>query len=83
MNGALDHAEAALVKALAAVRAAQGKPSELPSDLLDVDEAARLAGRTPSTIRRWAAQHRLGRRLGGTWVLSRSKFTVFVDGDRV
>lgn len=51
-----------------------------PCDVLEVDEAAELAKRTRSTVRRWAAAHRLGRRLGGRWLLSRARFSAFIGG---
>ncbi len=91
MTAALDHAEAALVaaldtrgstraailNALAAIRAARIEPE--PSDILAMSEAVRISGRTPSTVRRWAAEHRLGRKLGGEWLLSRRAFMAFVE----
>ena len=52
-----------------------------PSDILEMEEAVDLSGRRPCTIRKWAKVHRLGRRLGGRWLLSRSRFTAYVDGD--
>lgn len=52
-----------------------------PCDVLEVDEATEISGRTPSTVRRWAARHRLGRRLGGRWLLSRARFRAFVEGN--
>lgn len=76
---ALDQAEAALLQALEAVRAARLPAPQ--NDVLEVPEAVALSGRTPSTIRRWAKQHRLGRRLGGVWILSRERFMTFVGGE--
>ena len=52
-----------------------------PCDILEMDEAVALSGRRPCTIRKWAKVHRLGRRLGGRWLLSRSRFNAFVEGD--
>lgn len=75
---ALDQAEAALLQAIEAVRAARLPAPQ--NDVLEVPEAVALSGRTPSTIRRWAKRHRLGRRLGGVWILSRQRFTIFIEG---
>ncbi len=57
------------------------------SDILEVAEAAHLAGVTESAVRKWAARygstsHRFGHRLGGRWLLSRSRFAAFVEGGR-
>ena len=49
------------------------------SDLLGISEAAEMVGRNPSTVRRWAEKHRLGRKLGTDWLLSRRRFVAFVD----
>ena len=80
----LDQAEAALLQALHAVRVARNSPAapalDAPCDVLEVDEAARLAGRSKSTIRKWAKAQHLGRRLGGRWLLSRSRFAGFING---
>ena len=82
---ALDQAEAALLDALAAVRAARGDQTDTLAadrcDLLEVDEAAEMASRTEATIRKGAARYGLGRRLGGRWLLSRAKVEAFLRGD--
>ena len=88
---ALDQAEAALLYALAAVRAARGDQTDAPiptiaaSDLLEVAEAAKIAGVSGSTVRKWAAKARLtprrfGHRLGNEWYLSRSRFEAYLKG---
>jgi hypothetical protein len=47
-------------------------------------EAATLAGKSVGTIRNWCLQHGLGRRVGGgTWVVSKVAFAMFLDGDIV
>lgn len=51
-----------------------------PCDILEMHEAVGLSGRKPCTIRKWARVHRLGRRLGGRWLLSRSRFMAFIAG---
>ena len=64
--------------------ALEGFPSRFgtipPCDILEMDEAVALSGRRPCTIRKWAKAHRLGRRLGGRWLLSRSRFMAFIEG---
>lgn len=45
-------------------------------------EAAAVAGKSVGTIRNWCIQHGLGRRIGGgTWVVSKVAFAMFLDGD--
>jgi hypothetical protein len=47
-------------------------------------EAADLAGKSAGTIRNWCIQHGLGRRVGGgTWVVSKVAFAMFLDDDMV
>ena len=47
-------------------------------------EAANLAGKSVGTIRNWCLQHGLGRRVGGgTWVVSKVAFAMFLDDDMV
>jgi hypothetical protein len=47
-------------------------------------EAANLAGKSVGTIRNWCLQHGLGRRVGGgTWVVSKVAFAMFLDDDIV
>jgi hypothetical protein len=49
-----------------------------------VGEAANLAGKSVGTIRNWCLQHGLGRRVGGgTWVVSKVAFAMFLDDDMV
>ena len=80
----LDQAETALVDALAAVRAARGyqlgTPAAAQCDILEVDEAEHMSGKDASTVRKWAARYGLGRKLGGRWLLSRSRFEAFLRG---
>ncbi len=57
------------------------------SDIIEVPDAARLAGVTESAVRKWAARYgrtpqRFGHRLGGRWLLSRAKFLAFIAGER-
>jgi hypothetical protein len=47
-------------------------------------EAADLAGKSVGTIRNWCLQHGIGRRVGGgTWVVSKVAFAMFLDDDMV
>src|SRR6187399_1591818 len=49
-----------------------------------VGEAANLAGKSVGTIRNWCLQHGLGRRVGGgTWIVSKVAFAMFLDDDVV
>lgn len=46
--------------------------------------AAKLAGKSVGTVRSWCLQHGLGRRVGGgTWIVSKVAFAMFLDGDMV
>lgn len=82
--GTLDEARAAAragLDRLDAVMRVEG------SDILEVPEAAAMAGVTESAVRKWAARYgrtpqRFGHRLGGRWLLSRSRFAAFVEGSR-
>lgn len=47
-------------------------------------KAADLAGKSVGTVRNWCLQHGLGRRVGGgTWIVSKVAFAMFLDGDGV
>jgi hypothetical protein len=47
-------------------------------------EAADLAGKSVGTVRNWCIQHGLSRRVGGgTWVVSKVAFAMFLDGEMV
>lgn len=56
--------------------------AEAPCNLLTMREAVEITRRTPSTVRRWAAAHHLGRRIGGEWILFRDRFDAFIAGAR-
>lgn len=47
-------------------------------------QAAKLAGKSETTVRNWCVQHSLGRRVGdGVWVVSRVALAMFLDGDKL
>ena len=49
-----------------------------------IEEAAKIAGKSVRTMRNWAEQHHLARRVGGgTWVFSRVALQMFLDGNVV
>jgi hypothetical protein len=50
------------------------------SEAISVREAARLAGRTPRTIRLWAARYDLGRVICGQWRISVCALAMHLDG---
>ncbi len=61
----------------------------LPTDepgapFIDEDEvalkvAAHLSNRSAHTVRRWAIKHNLGRKCGGTWLISRRRLRTFME----
>ena len=65
---------------------ADAKPHVLiPFDLeeaLTIREAARIAGRRPVTVREWAANYDIGRRVCGRWMVSRVALAMHLDNDR-
>jgi hypothetical protein len=64
----------------------QGRMILVPIDkreCMTLKQAADLAGKSESTMRGWAEQHGLGRRVGGgTWSISRVALAMFLDGRR-
>jgi hypothetical protein len=57
----------------------------LPFDIreaLSISDAARIAGRRPVTVREWAANYDIGRRVGGRWMVSRVALAMHLDNDR-
>ena len=51
-------------------------------EAITVREACEMSGRSDDTVRRWAAEHDLGRIVGGQWRLSRVALRIYLDGDR-
>jgi hypothetical protein len=61
-----------------------GKVGPAGGHLPDRDEippkaAAGLAGRDPSTIRRWCLRYKIGRRVGGRWLVDRAKLLALIE----
>ncbi len=50
-------------------------------EALSVAAAAKIAGVTGQTIRRWCDAEGIGRRRGGMWVVSRVALSMFLAGD--
>jgi hypothetical protein len=51
-------------------------------ECISLKEAAGIAGKSESTMRVWAEEHGLGRRVGGgTWSISRVALSMFLDGE--
>jgi hypothetical protein len=48
---------------------------------ISIAVAAKIAGRAPSTIRLWAEEYGIGRKIGGTWHISRVALQIFLEGD--
>jgi hypothetical protein len=57
-------------------------PFDLPEGIT-LGKASGTAGRTPGTIRNWCIEHGIGRKIGGSWVVSKVALTMFLDGDDV
>ena len=65
-----------LVAAAAALDVAAADEAE--HDIMLPPAAAAMAGKSIDTVRLWARKHRLGRKLGGTWILYRSRLVAFL-----
>lgn len=50
-------------------------------EALATSQAARIAGVSTETVRRWAAVHDIGRPVAGRWMVSRYALAMFLDGD--
>ena len=51
------------------------------SEAISVREAARLAGRTPRTLRQWAACFDIGKIICGQWRVSRVALAMLLDSN--
>ena len=58
------------------------KPFDV-ADAISTGQAARIAGRSHDTVRRWIAMHHIGRRVAGQWRISRAALQMFLDDDRL
>ena len=52
------------------------------SEAVRVNVAAMIAGVAPRTVQAWAAEHGIGRRVGGQWRISRVALQMWLDDDR-
>lgn len=50
----------------------------LPADLISSGQAAQIARVSKLTVRRWCERFHIGRRVGGRWLVSRSKLEEFI-----
>jgi hypothetical protein len=64
----------------------QGRTILVPFDkreCISLKQAADIAGKSESTMRAWAEEHGLGRRIGdGIWSVSLVALAMFLDGNR-
>jgi hypothetical protein len=51
-------------------------------EAISLQEAAELSGKNPETVRRWCQLRDIGRKVGGTWAVSRPALLMLLDGDR-
>lgn len=82
MRGTVTGAEVSVPRRLSEP---QGRMILVPFDkreCMTLKQAADVAGKSESTMRGWAEEHGLGRRIGGgTWSISRVALAMFLDGD--
>jgi hypothetical protein len=50
---------------------------------LTIEQAAFIAGRSPRTLRDWAARFDIGRRIQGRWAISSVALAMFLDGHAI
>jgi hypothetical protein len=50
-------------------------------EAISVAGAAKIAGKSQTTIRGWCRRHHTGRRIAGAWAVSRVALQMFLDGD--
>jgi hypothetical protein len=53
-----------------------------PREAINLKEAAYVAGRTTETIKNWCQAHHIGRKIGGTYAVSRPALQMFLEDDR-
>jgi len=51
-------------------------------EAISAQEAAELAGKSVRTIRNWCLLHDLGRRVGGSWAVSKVALAMWLEGAR-
>lgn len=53
-----------------------------PAEALTVTQAGQIANKSAPTMRAWASNHDIGRRVGGgPWLISGPALLMFLDGD--
>src|SRR6266702_299495 len=52
-----------------------------PRESISIAIAMKLSGKAGNTIRLWAEQYGIGRKIGGDWHISRVALRMFLDGD--
>jgi hypothetical protein len=52
------------------------------AEVLSIEEAADIAGRSVRTLREWCQLHDIGRRIGGRWAVSRVALATLLEGDK-
>ncbi len=50
-------------------------------EVVDLRAAAKIAGKSESTMRIWCEVYGLGRRIGGNWAISKIALAMFLDGN--
>lgn len=59
--------------------AAPVEASPLPTDLIEIGDAALLARRPPDTVRHWLRHNpKLGMKIKGRWLVSRKQLLAFI-----
>ena len=48
--------------------------------VMTLSDASEHSGRSISTIRAWCAQHHIGRKVGGAWLVDAVAFDLFIQG---
>jgi hypothetical protein len=50
-------------------------------EAISVACAARIAGKSETTVRTWCRRHHIGRHVGGAWAVSRVALAMLLEGD--
>ena len=51
------------------------------AEVLSIEEAAEIAGKSIRTMREWCQRHDIGRRIGGRWAVSKVALAMLLDGE--
>jgi hypothetical protein len=52
------------------------------AEVLSIEDAAHIAGRSMRTIREWCMRFDIGRRIGGRWAVSKVALSMLLDGNK-